>query len=438
MSEFSTTLAAFQPIRIAEVELSQPISALPPYDEVTQQRYCRALSLVRLHSRPLGIVQLSFGEHGLNAEEYAQAIWRALESEIRTHMREDDLQAPTELTPEGLATQTRARCLAEREAWLATAPLVTAIIATRNRTTSLGITLDSVLASEYPHFDIIVVDNAPSNDDTRHFIAQRYGSRANIRYVREDRPGLGRAHNAGLKDVQTPYVVFTDDDVVVDRFWLLEMVKGFSMADNVGCVTGLIMPVELETQAQLWIEQYSGFSKGFARRIFDLNGNRPPGALYPYTAGVFGSGASMAFDTRVLREMGGFDSALGAGTLAMGGDDLDAFYQVVSRGYRLVYEPAAILHHSHRREYPGLQRQAYGYGVGLTAFLMKSVIERPAIALDLLLRFPAGLAHILSSDSPKNYRKQADYPVELNRLERKGMLYGPLAYWRSRNAARKS
>jgi GT2 family glycosyltransferase len=313
------------------------------------------------------------------------------------------------------------------------------VIATHNRRESLAVCLEALLASEYPDFEVIVVDNAPKDNTTLDFIRDHYGdasqSGRKVRYVREDRPGLGRAHNAGLPHVTTRHVVFTDDDVLVDRYWLLEMVKGFSMADNVACVTGLILPAELETQAQVWIEQYGGFSKGFTRRCFDLNSNRPPNSpLYPYTAGVFGSGASMAFDTAVLRHLGGFDAALGAGTQALGGDDLAAFFHVVQNGYRLVYEPAAILHHSHRREYAGLRRQAYGYGVGLTAYLTKVVLDHPRLIMDMALRLPAGLAHIFSSKSPKNKHKQADYPKELNTLERKGMLYGPLAYWRSRRA----
>ena len=60
-------------------------------------------------------------------------------------------------------------------------------------------------------------------------------------------------------------------------------VQAFGAADNVGCVTGMILPAELQTPAQGWIEQYGGFSKGFRRRIFDLNEYRPENPLHPYT-----------------------------------------------------------------------------------------------------------------------------------------------------------
>ena len=78
----------------------------------------------------------------------------------------------------------------------------------------------------------------------------------------------------------------------------------------------------------------------------------------------------MAFRTDWLRTNGGFDPATGAGTPARGGDDLDAFLRVVLDGRTLVYEPAAIVRHYHRRDYASLRRQAYGYGVGLGAYLV--------------------------------------------------------------------
>ena len=48
------------------------------------------------------------------------------------------------------------------------------------------------------------------------------------------------------------------------------------------------------------------------------------------------------------------------------------------------------------------------------------------------MRLPAGLAYLLDPASPKNRRKQADFPGELTRLELRGVLAGPAAYLASR------
>jgi GT2 family glycosyltransferase len=325
----------------------------------------------------------------------------------------------------------------QRDTLLANAPFVSVVVATHNRISTLATTLDSLMAMEYPNFEIVVVDNAPSNNDTADFLAQKYASDSRVRYVREDNPGLAIAHNRGIQEVKGSIVAFTDDDVMVDRYWLAEIVRGFQSADNVGCVTGLILPGELESQAQLWVEQYGGFRKGFDTQIFDLQEYRLKSALYPYAVGPLGSGANMAFRRDVLIKMKGFDPALGAGSLGVGGDDLAAFYDVITRGYRLVYQPAAMVRHWDPREYASLRRRAYGYGVGLTAYLTKCMVEKPWLVFDIAMRLPFGLVHLLSAKSPKNNNKKADYPRELTTLERKGILYGPIAYmrsyWRTRN-----
>jgi GT2 family glycosyltransferase len=141
----------------------------------------------------------------------------------------------------------------------------------------------------------------------------------------------------------------------------------------------------------------------------------------------------MAIKADVLRRLGGFDPALGPGSLARAAEDLDFFFQMIVSGYKLVYEPSAVVHHFHRREFDSLRRQIYNYGVGLSAFLTKCILERPLRALELLLKAPYGLFFLLSTRSPKNRKKQANYPPELSQLELRGMLHGPLAFLRSRH-----
>ena len=143
----------------------------------------------------------------------------------------------------------------------------------------------------------------------------------------------------------------------------------------------------------------------------------------------------MAYRASALRSFGGFDPALGTGTAACGGEDLAMFFKVITHGYQLVYQPGAFIRHYHRRTYDAFQKQAFFYGVGLTAYLTKILLDRPSLLVDIAVRVPAGVWHLLNHDSPKNRLKLPSYPAEINRLERKGMLYGPIAYWRSRRQA---
>jgi GT2 family glycosyltransferase len=233
-------------------------------------------------------------------------------------------------------------------------------------------------------------------------------------------------------------LAFTDDDVAVDPYWLIELVRGFSLADNVACVTGLVLPLELETPAQLWFEEFGGFSKGFTQRVFDLAENHPKTPLYPYTSGRFGTGANMAFTAAFLDGVGGFDPALGTGSPAQNGEDLAVFFQVITRDYKLVYSPAALLYHLHRRDYRGLHQQIYSYGVGLTAYLTKSLLDNPRLLFDFITKVPYGLYFTLGARSPKNRKKSRAYPRDLTMVELKGILYGPFAYLRSQWVTRRA
>ncbi len=416
-----------------EVELRHPLPAVPAYDARTNQLYRQALCLVRLHTQPLGLLSLPLGPNGLSSADYARHIWDVLGPRIATHLAADGVPEAARLVAAGAGVESMGipPCIQERERFLMAAPFVSVIIPTSNRAKRLAACLDSLLASHYPDFEIIVVDSVPETSATADLVHDAYASSSRVRYIREDRPGSSAARNRGLTIARGDIVAFTDDDVAVDAYWLAEIAKAFTVDDNVGCVTGLIVPMEMETQAQVWFEQYGGFSKGFDRRIYDLHRRRPSDALFPFNAGMFGSGNNMAFKRAILHKLGNFDPKLGNNTPALGGVDIDAFFRVVINGYQLVYEPAAIVHHAHRRDYAGLRKQIYNFAAGTTAFQTKSLLAKPRLIVSFVKTAPSGLRFILSARSPLNANKSLGYPRELTQLDRQGLLYGPIAYLRS-------
>ena len=66
-------------------------------------------------------------------------------------------------------------------------------------------------------------------------------------------------------------------------------------------------------------------------------------------AGMFGTGANMAYRRSLFDKIGYFDPALDVGTATNGGGDLEMFFRVLKEGYVLVYEPRAVVRHRHRR-----------------------------------------------------------------------------------------
>lgn len=421
------------PVRVAEVELGR---ALPGLDRGPEGRHRFAWVLARLHTVPVGLARLEVPAGGLGPEALAAALWGEVAPVATAHLAEDGLPAPAALEAAGLGTESVPACVRAREELLRSAPFLSVLIPSRERPERLRRCLDSLLASAYPAsaYEIVVVDNRPETDGTRRLI-EGYGQPERLRYAREDASGSASARNRGLEVVRSDLVAMTDDDVVVDPHWLAEVARAFTAHPEATCVSGLLLPLELETDAQVWFEEYGGFSRGFEARRFDLAEHRPPGhPLYPYSAGIFGTGNNFAFRRGDLLAIGAFDPALGNGTPALGGVDSEVLLRTILAGRTIVYEPRALVWHAHRPDYESLRRQVHAYGAGLVAYLLKTLLDDPRRVPGFLRRLPAGVRFAFSPGSEKNAGKQTDYPRELTRLERRGMLLGPLAYARSRRA----
>lgn len=425
----------FEPAVMLEVEISQPLPDTPGLTTELGKRYRRALALVRLHSQPIGLLELPLWEAGISPHQLALSIWEALGMQINAHLKADGLLPIHKLSSKGIQSGETPPCLEARQAFLANAPFVSVVIPTHDRPQQVVELVHSILASEYPadRYEVIVVDNAPSGPDTAQLIWQTFGEHPQVRYTRKKRAGSSYARNSGVELALGDIVVFADDDVLVDRYWLAEMARGFETSKDVGCVTGLIVPMELKTPAQEWFEQFGGFCKaGMTRRLFNLTDHRDTSPLFPYNVGSYGAGASMAFRRSVLRELKGFDPALGPATLTLGGEDIDAMLRMILSGRTLLYTPAAIARHCARREYHHLHKQIQGYGSGLAACLFKTAVSSPRQALDFMRKLPRGLLFAFNPWSSHHAGKKSGYPVKLTLLEIWGFLCGSSAYVLSR------
>jgi glycosyltransferase involved in cell wall biosynthesis len=252
-------------------------------------------------------------------------------------------------------------------------PSVSVAICTRDRPQYLERCLASLrgLVSAAGHetagFEIIVVDNAPSDERSREVAARFEG----LRYLREPTPGLNFARNTALEQASGELVAYLDDDVVVDHGWLAGLIAAWRARPEAGFFTGQVLPLELATPAQVAFERRGGFRRGFEREYFGER--RENDRYYPCGAGVFGTGANMAFNRRTLLGIGGFDVALDTGGPLPGGGDLDAFYRLIRAGFSAVYEPAYLVFHQHRREMSDLRRQYRdSWGKSFVAFGVKS------------------------------------------------------------------
>lgn len=418
-----------------DIELARPIPRLAP-DRDGRKPYATSRCVVRLHGVPLGLVDVELPPGGAEPEQVAARIDSELRSRIASHLHDDGIAA-TRVATEGFPAPENPDCEKRREAQLNEAPDVSVVICTRNRPDSVRETLRSILACDFPDAkrELIVVDNASDAESAVRIVASEFDGSTPVRVVREPVPGLSNARNKGVTESSAGIVVFADDDIEVDRGWLRVLTTPFVHDPRVGATSGVTLPGALKTPTERWTEGFGGRASAFEVRVFDLDSPPPDAPLFPFNVGDFGAGRNMAFRRDLLLQLGGFDPALGPGTLAHDGDDIEALLRVLLSGHSIVHDPTAIVWHAHPQDYSELVDRVWGYGVGLTACLTRAVRDHPRLLVDLLLKLPRGIRFALSPKSGKNIGRQADFPSALARRELLGMAYGPIAYARSRRRA---
>ncbi|MGX6605273.1 glycosyltransferase family 2 protein [Micromonosporaceae bacterium Da 78-11] len=406
------------------------VSVVPATDESTMR------VLVRLHGEPVGYITVP--RHESSADEARGIVttaWAELGEYLVEHLQAEGVPVPpVENRPGWRAPAAAIGCPNTVDA----TDLVSVVVCTRNRSESLGACLDRLAAVRYSAVEFVIVDNAPSDDSTMRLVESYAAADQRFRYVREPMAGLSRARNKGLAAATGRYIAYTDDDVAVDARWVDGLIRGFRRRPDVTCVTGLVCTASITNGPEAYFDaRTSSWSTRCRPQLFDMATGAQHGVLYPFSAGIFGTGASFAFDRATLVAMGGFDEALGAGTLTRGGEDLDIFVRVLLAGGAIMYEPAAVVWHHHRADEQSLLKQMFGYGTGLTAFLTKLLMQ-PSTRTQVLRRVPAGVGKIAQIKRSTEQRLTDTVPAPAGALRREfaGYLAGPVLYARARRAAR--
>ena len=149
----------------------------------------------------------------------------------------------------------------------------------------------------------------------------------------------------------------------------------------------------------------------------------------------------MAFRRRTLDEIGGFDVALGAGTVTGGAEDTTSMTEALLAGWTVVYAPQAVTWHYHRPDEAGMDTQLDGYARGIGAYYTAVLLRDPRRLIGLMrLVVPAlrewnGRRHTNEGPTPSDPSAQTSSDGNTG-LRIWPMLGGPFAYFKSRSIAR--
>jgi glycosyltransferase involved in cell wall biosynthesis len=248
-------------------------------------------------------------------------------------------------------------------------PFVSAVICTRNRPDKIGNAVASVLASDYPAFELVVIDQS-TTDATQTVLEPVTQSDSRLRYFHVDESGLSRAYNSAIRRTEGEIIAFTDDDCIVPATWLRAIVDAFMADDEGDLLYGRVVPA---TDQQTELTPLLELPR--PERLSRKDGFR-----------VIGMGANFAARRRLFTGIGGFDEILGGGGPLCSSQDYDLAYRAYRAGSVILLRPEVSLSHDGRREeqdWPALLRN---YGVGDGAFYSKHVRCGDVYALWLLTR----------------------------------------------------
>jgi GT2 family glycosyltransferase len=245
-------------------------------------------------------------------------------------------------------------------------PLATVVVMTFRHEAQLPAILAALEAQAYGDFEIVVVDNAPQQSSAP-AVVERF---ARARCVAEPREGIRYARNTGVQAARGEVVAFIDDDCTPQRDWLANLVSGLREPE-VACCTGLVLPRRLQTRAQWLLEMRGGFNRGFERKVYSVENPEAQRLHLPLHAWQCGSGANMVFRKSTLAAVGGFNEMLPAA------EEIDAFFRLLRRGRKIVYEPMAAIRHDYPETYAGLQRRMYDWGRGHISYLLHVAANDP-------------------------------------------------------------
>ena len=218
-----------------------------------------------------------------------------------------------------------------------TSILVSVIIVTSGSKNYLWRCIDSIKAQSYSNLETIVIDNSLDpglSVKTRESFPflNLYSNPQNLYY--------GVSLNKGIKASHGEFALCLNDDVVLERDFIREAIKGFQVKDNIGMVSGKILRLDgftLDSTGLFLSLWYSAKERGYGRK---------DAGKFEKFGFIFGvSGAAAFYRRRMLDDIKHGQDYFNP-DFRMFYEDLDISWRANKRGWKAYYMPAARAFHA--------------------------------------------------------------------------------------------
>lgn len=223
---------------------------------------------------------------------------------------------------------------------------VSIIIPTKNDEKWIEKCLNSISDLEFKDYEVIIVDG--HSEDRTLEIANKFGCRV----IFEEKGTISYARDLGVKHAKGDFIAFTDADCIVAKNWLNELLRVFE-DDKMQRIAAVGGP-------NLTPEDDSEFGKCVGDVLFFLS---KAGARYGFTSNEIkevyhNPTCNVMYRKKVLKEVGGFNHEL----ITVDDEELD--YRIRKKGYRILFNPNAIVWHYRRQNWKSFAKMAWNYGIG--------------------------------------------------------------------------
>ena len=247
-------------------------------------------------------------------------------------------------------------------------PKLSVVLSTRNRVEALTRSLAYYVEVKASYdWELIVVDNGSVDGTFAVLESELNRARLPLIVLKEERVGLSRARNAGIKHARGEIVCFSDDDFYPDVHFVDAWVTVFA-DPQIGYGGGRIELFDPE-DAEVTIKTEE------RPKIFHPDSYFTPGTLH---------GASMAFRRSTIDSIGLFDEDLGAGTASGSGEDADYLQRASEMGFTGRYSPEPLVWHHHGRRASEIAALNSAYDRGRGAFYASALTRNPTVLVSAM------------------------------------------------------
>ena len=218
--------------------------------------------------------------------------------------------------------------------------MLSIIICTYNRDKFIYSSLRKVAENgcEYSDYEIVLVNNN-STDDTEKLCNkfQTEYPQVTFRYFVETNQGLSFARNRGIAEAKGEWLVFIDDDAMLQPGYLANLKANIARNPDAGAFGGQITPEFESGVAPDWLCRWtyswvSAIDMGNSVKLFE--------------GGKFPIGANMGISRAAIEKCGTFNTELGRNKKnLMGGEEKDIFLRLKAAGIPIYYFPNVSVNH---------------------------------------------------------------------------------------------